>query len=99
MVARVLIIGGYGNFGSHIARSLKDDADIRLLIGGRSAEKARSFAGSLDAFHSTEGHALDIDGDLAASFARIAPVLVAHPPAPSKRKDHRFPGACKNQVS
>jgi hypothetical protein len=39
MVTRVLIIGGYGNFGSYIARSLKDDADIRLLIGGRSARR------------------------------------------------------------
>jgi len=97
MVARVLIIGGYGNFGSHIARSLKDDADIRLLIGGRSAEKARSFAGSLDAFHSTEGHALDIDGDLAASFARIAPDIVVHTTGPFQRQDHRVARACINQ--
>jgi saccharopine dehydrogenase-like NADP-dependent oxidoreductase len=59
MVARVLIIGGYGNFGSYIARSLAGNADIRLLIGGRSVAKARAFAASLDAFHSAEGHAVD----------------------------------------
>ena len=51
MVSRVLIIGGYGNFGSYIARSLAGDADIHVLIGGRSAEKAQAFAASLDAIH------------------------------------------------
>ncbi len=94
MVARVLIIGGYGNFGSYIARSLEGDADIQLLIGGRSVEKARAFATSLDAFHSTEGHALDIDGDLAAAFARIAPDIVVHTTGPFQTQDHRVARAC-----
>ena len=49
MVARVLIIGGYGNFGSYIARRLAADEAICLLIGGRSAAKAKAFATSLDA--------------------------------------------------
>jgi saccharopine dehydrogenase-like NADP-dependent oxidoreductase len=39
MVMRVLIIGGYGNFGSYIAKSLAGDPTIQLLIGGRSIEK------------------------------------------------------------
>ncbi len=94
MVARVLIIGGYGNFGSYIARSLTGDADIRLLIGGRSAEKARTFAASLDAFHSAEGHALDIDGDLAEALARIAPDIVIHTTGPFQTQDHRVARAC-----
>lgn len=94
MVARVLIIGGYGNFGSYIARSLKDDADIRLLIGGRSLEKARTFAASLDAFHSTEGYALDIDGDLGEAFGRITPDIVVHTTGPFQVQDHRVAQAC-----
>jgi saccharopine dehydrogenase-like NADP-dependent oxidoreductase len=94
MVARVLIIGGYGNFGSYIARSLKGDTDIRLLIGGRSVEKARTFAASLDAVHSAEGHALDIDGDLTAALARIAPDIVVHTTGPFQTQDHRVARAC-----
>ena len=39
MTARVLVIGGYGNFGSYIARAL-GDVEIRLLIAGRSQAKA-----------------------------------------------------------
>ncbi len=94
MVARVLVIGGYGNFGSYIARSLAGDADIQLLIGGRSVAKARAFAASLDAFHSGEGHAIDIDGDLAAAFARIAPEIVIHTTGLFQTQDHRVARAC-----
>jgi hypothetical protein len=94
MVARVLIIGGYGNFGSYIARSLAGDSDIRLLIGGRSVDKARTFAASLNPCHSAEGHAVDIDDDLAAAFARMAPDIVIHTTGPFQKQDHRVARAC-----
>lgn len=94
MVARVLIIGGYGNFGSYIARSLADETSIRLLIGGRSAEKAQAFAASLDAAHAAESHALDIDRDLVAAMARIAPDIVIHTTGPFQTQDHRVARAC-----
>ena len=94
MVARVLIIGGYGNFGSYIARSLAGDSNIRLLIGGRSAEKARAFAASLDAAHPAEGHALDIDGNIAEALTRIAPEIVIHTTGPFQAQDHRVARAC-----
>jgi saccharopine dehydrogenase-like NADP-dependent oxidoreductase len=94
MVARVLIIGGYGNFGSYIARNLAGEADIRLLIGGRSVEKAQAFAASLDAFHPAEGHALNIDGGLAATLARIEPDIVIHTTGPFQTQDHRVARAC-----
>lgn len=61
MVARILIIGGYGNFGSYIARSLVADDAIGLLIGGRSLGKAQVSAASLDAPHPATGHVIDID--------------------------------------
>ncbi|HEY2532450.1 MAG TPA: saccharopine dehydrogenase NADP-binding domain-containing protein [Xanthobacteraceae bacterium] len=94
MVARVLIIGGYGNFGSHIARSLAGDADIRLLIGGRSVAKAQAFAASLEAFHPPEGRALDIYGSLTAALARIEPDIVIHTTGPFQTQDHRVARAC-----
>jgi saccharopine dehydrogenase-like NADP-dependent oxidoreductase len=94
MVARVLIIGGYGNFGTYIARSLAGDTDIRLLIGGRSLEKARSFAASLDASRPAESHALDIAADLAAALARMAPGIVVHTAGPFQKQDHRVARAC-----
>jgi NAD(P)-dependent dehydrogenase (short-subunit alcohol dehydrogenase family) len=94
MVARVLIIGGYGNFGSYIARSLAGDESIRLLIGGRSPDKAQAFAASLDTAHTAEGHAIDITGDLGEALARIAPDLVIHTTGPFQIQDHRVARAC-----
>jgi len=94
MVARVLIIGGYGNFGSYIARSLASEDNIRLLIGGRSADKANVFAASLDAVHPAEGHSIDINGDLAPALARIAPDIVIHSTGPFQTQDHCVARAC-----
>lgn len=94
MVMRVLIIGGYGNFGSYIARSLATDTNIRLLIGGRSPEKAHAFASSLAAAHPAEGHMLDIDSDLSEALTRIAPDIVIHTTGPFQTQDHRVARAC-----
>jgi uncharacterized protein YbjT (DUF2867 family) len=37
---RVAIIGGYGNFGTHVARSLAGDLAVQLILAGRSLAKA-----------------------------------------------------------
>jgi hypothetical protein len=94
MVARVLVIGGYGNFGSYITRSLCGDADIQLLIAGRSLAKAQAHAASLAAVHGAEGHALDITGDLTATLGRAAPDIVIHTTGPFQAQDHRVARAC-----
>jgi short subunit dehydrogenase-like uncharacterized protein len=41
---RVLVLGGYGNFGARIARALAGDAGIELCIGGRDARRAEEMA-------------------------------------------------------
>ena len=86
---RVLIIGGYGNFGSYIARALASDRNIALLIGGRSKIKADAFAAALDAINRAEGCALDIDGDIEARLCAIAPDIVIHTTGPFQLQDHR----------
>lgn len=94
MVARVLIIGGYGNFGGYIARSLCADAGIQLLIAGRSAAKASAFCATLEAVHPAEGYAIDIDGDLRGALGRIKPDIVIHTTGPFQSQDHRVARAC-----
>lgn len=59
---RVAIIGGYGNFGAHVARSLAGDPGIQLIIAGRSLAKAQAFARALDAANPAEAGVYDFAG-------------------------------------
>lgn len=86
---RVLIIGGYGNFGSYIARALAGDANISLLIGGRSQEKADTFASSLKAANSASGCKLDINANLESRLRELRPDIVVHTTGPFQTQDHR----------
>ena len=43
---KVLVLGGYGTFGSRVVRLLADEPDLHLIIAGRSYGKARGFAGT-----------------------------------------------------
>jgi NAD(P)-dependent dehydrogenase (short-subunit alcohol dehydrogenase family) len=88
-VTRVLIIGGYGNFGSYIARSLAMDSNISLVIGGRSQAKADAFAASLKAFNPASGCTIDINGDVEAQLREIRPDVLIHTTGPFQAQDHR----------
>jgi hypothetical protein len=93
-MARVLVIGGYGNFGSYIAGKLAMCPEITLLIGGRSQAKGENFAADLKAVNRPQAHVIDIDTDLAAALARIAPDIVIHTTGPFQTQDHRVAKAC-----
>src|SRR5689334_21571313 len=86
---RVLIIGGYGNFGSYVARELADEQNIWLLIGGRSKTKADEFAASLEAVNPAAGFALDINGEIDNRLREIGPDMVIHTTGPFQSRDHR----------
>lgn len=84
---RVLVLGGYGNFGGYVARALASDPGIVLIVAGRDAARARAFAEALGAANPAEAAALDIDGDLA--LAPLRPDLVIHTVGPFQRQDYR----------
>lgn len=94
MVSRVLVIGGYGNFGSYVARGLAPDPGIQLLIGGRSLGKAEAFASGLRAFNPAEGAALDIGDGLDEALEKARPDIVIHAVGPFQRQDYRVAEAC-----
>jgi saccharopine dehydrogenase-like NADP-dependent oxidoreductase len=54
---KVLVLGGYGNFGARICRALAGDPNIELWIGGRNLFKATQLAHSLG----SRAQALEID--------------------------------------
>jgi hypothetical protein len=94
MTKRVLIIGGYGNFGGYIARSLAADGNVTLLVGGRSLSKAQQFAAGLQAKHPPEAMALDIFADLGVSLAKARPDIVVHTTGPFQSQSYAVAEAC-----
>lgn len=90
MKKRILIIGGYGNFGSYIAKTLAKEANIQLIIAGRSLEKAKQFAADLNA----ESIALDIHDGFGEALAQIKPDIVIHTSGPFQAQGYDVAQAC-----
>lgn len=91
---RILILGGYGNFGSYIARSLAADPQIQLLIAGRSRQRAVAFAASIDARAPVEAHAVDIEVGLERRLRELAPDMVIHTVGPFQGQSYAVAEAC-----
>ncbi len=93
MTKRVLIIGGYGNFGSYIAAKLALEPDIQVIISGRSHDKAAAFAKSLkDVTHPVDYHALDITEGL--PLEAVKPDMVIHTSGPFQQQGYAVARAC-----
>ncbi len=98
MKKSILILGGYGNFGKRISESLAKNANICLLIAGRSLEKANQLCEKLrPENYSAELKpvALDIFGDdFPQQLKTLSPFLVIHTSGPFQGQDYRVPQAC-----
>jgi len=78
----ILILGGYGNTGQLIAQLLLQETDLRLILAGRSEEKAQSVAAHLNSsFPGKRAIGIRVDASDTASMKRalqgIDLVLVA----------------------
>ncbi|MCC3862123.1 saccharopine dehydrogenase family protein [Pseudemcibacter aquimaris] len=92
MTKRVLIIGGYGNFGSYIAKTLAKD-DLQIIIGGRSKIKCLDFIEGVDDFkHPLEYSIFDIT--ISIPFAEITPDIVIHTSGPYQEQGYDVAKLC-----
>jgi hypothetical protein len=77
----VLVLGGYGEFGGRISRLLARDPALRVIVAGRSQEKASRFVADMrreELAATVEPLALDIQRDLAAALPETGARLVIH---------------------
>ncbi|HEX2560701.1 saccharopine dehydrogenase NADP-binding domain-containing protein, partial [Phenylobacterium sp.] len=79
---KVLIVGGYGVFGGRLARLLADERQVRLVIAGRSAEKAQAFCASQLAGANCEAARFDREGDVTAQLRQIGPDVIVDASGP-----------------
>lgn len=90
MTKRVLIIGGYGNFGSFISRRLAKEDNLHIIIAGRSKEKAEKLANEVGG----EAAVIDINRNLAEVLNMTKPDIVIHTSGPFQSQDYDVAKAC-----
>ena len=74
---KILIVGGYGVFGSRIVELLENDARLTLFVGGRSVAKAKTFVASRTlAKAELLPAAIDRNDDIGGQLSAIRPDIV-----------------------
>lgn len=92
-MTNVLVIGGYGNFGSVISERLAADERLNVIIAGRSADKAKTLAATLNCDYAR----IDIHDRFSDSLAEISPDIVIHTSGPFQGQDYDVARACIKQ--
>ena len=94
MTDTVLVIGGYGVFGSRLVHQLLEDENFDVVVAGRSLSKAEAFC----ARHGGRPAAFDIRAtNLSAEIKRLAPQVVVDAAGPFQSygdTPYRLPSAC-----
>lgn len=97
MIKRVLIIGGYGNFGGFIAGKLALNPKVQLIIAGRDRAKAAAFASEIQTIYPPETAYIDIRQEITPFLAMLRPDIVIHTSGPYQDQSYRVAQACIEQ--
>jgi len=94
MIHKVMVIGGYGNFGQFICRMLAREADIQVLVAGRDKVKADTLAETLHGENEALGVLLDIHENLASVLLLHKPSVVIHTSGPFQNQSYAVAQCC-----
>lgn len=89
-LTKILVLGGYGGFGSRLSRRLADDG-FEVLVAGRNYEAAEALARQLP--NATPLRA-DRNCDMAAILREHKPFLLIDAAGPFQQSDYRVAEAC-----
>ena len=89
-MTRVLIIGGYGNFGRFISKRLALESSLQIIVAGRNYGKAQILAEELNA----EAAVVDINHMLRNRLKEIKPDIVIHTSGPFQSQGYEVAEAC-----
>ena len=92
MQRKVLILGGYGNFGKRIAAALAN-AGIPIIVAGRDKAKAEAFICSLPEQSATIA-CFDVHRDLDTQLQRLKPAVVINTCGPFQNSDYAVAQSC-----
>jgi len=96
-VKKVVVLGGYGNFGKRIVENLSSIEGINIFIAGRNLSKSSALVENLEATSNARLAPLVIDifaENFKEQLVSISPFLVIHTSGPFQGQDYRVPKAC-----
>ncbi len=89
---KVMVLGGYGNFGARISRALAGDARMQLLVAGRDGLRAAALAAP---WPGAQGVAVDMHSAGFAQCLQDQQVdLLIHTAGPFQNQDYAVAQAC-----
>ena len=94
---KIVILGGYGNFGKRIAEGLCHLEDVEILVVGRSLDKAQRLVDEL--LKSSKARLSPINFNVFHSnfekwIVELSPYLVIHTSGPFQGQKYQVPKAC-----
>ncbi|EPJ46312.1 MAG: saccharopine dehydrogenase [Osedax symbiont Rs1] len=98
MLTKILILGGYGNFGKRISQNLADIQGLTILLAGRDKARAQQTCDNLKQTGCSaqlQAAYIDIHSDnFVATLKSLAPQLVIHTGGPFQDQAYTVPAAC-----
>ena len=93
---RVVVLGGYGNFGRRLCEALITNERVQLVIAGRDLKRATAYAQQLAQDHQrdVQSQRIDLAQDPVDQIAASEPDIVVHTAGPFQGQDLRVPQAC-----
>nr|CBA33350.1 hypothetical protein Csp_B18610 [Curvibacter putative symbiont of Hydra magnipapillata] len=92
---RVMVLGGYGNFGARICRALAGSPSIELLVAGRDGLSAQNFAETIPARDRARGVAVDMHSpDFSRVLVDLNVELLIHTAGPFQGQHYSVARAC-----
>lgn len=95
--ATVVVLGGYGVFGSRVVRSLTLHDEIDIVVAGRDLQSAEKFCEGLPTAR-VRPAALDYTAsDVAARLSALQAAVVVDAAGPFQHRDQSLPRTCAEQ--
>ena len=95
---KILVLGGYGNFGRLICDALVRRSDVELIVAGRRRDKAEKYCEWLKAGGAVcplSALAIDVhSSQFLQTLQEIHPDVVIHTCGPFQGQDYHVPRAC-----
>ena len=87
---RILIVGGYGAFGTRAVERLAREADFEIIVAGRSLARAQATASELQRISpaAIAAHAIDATSVDISTLSALAPSIVINASGPFQAQDY-----------